>query len=402
MRVLVAHNRYRSAQPSGEDTVVDQEVAALRRQGHEVCRYERRSDDIETMGLGDKLLVPARVVWSRHEADVFAQALRKFRPEVVHFHNTFPLLSVAPVWRTHAMGIPVVATLHNFRLSCAAGTFFREGDHCVDCLGGCIAPALRHRCYRGSFLATAPLAAAIRIHAGAHTWARSVDTFITMSEFASDLMVRSGLPLSQIVVKPHFVPHPTRVRIGSGDGGAYLGRLSPEKGPDWLLNAWNVALGPLDVIGDGPLRQELERASEAKGIDWRFHGYLPRDKALDKVAEARYLIMPSQFFETFGVAAVEAMSRGVPVIAPRMGVLPEVVEDGITGLLYEYGSVWSMQSAVSQISDPNTAIRLGRQASARYAARYSESKGVEALESIYAQAIDRVHRRLGRTTQRPH
>ncbi|WP_313023255.1 glycosyltransferase family 4 protein [Mobilicoccus sp.] len=387
MRILLLHNRYRTNQPSGEDVVVEQDLAALRRRGHDVLLVQRHSDDIADMTLVDKALVPARVVWSRRDADGMRRTLRSFQPDVVHAHNTFPLLSVAPLVHAHRSGVAVVATLHNFRLFCAAGTLLRDGRHCEDCLGRTPVAAVMHRCYRGSLAATAPLAASIGLHGALGTWSTSVDRFIAMSDFSRDLAVRGGLPAQSVVVKPHFVDDPAAVRHGPGSYSLYMGRLSPEKGPEWMLRNWSPELGPLLVIGDGVLRSELESLAFELRLDVHFTGALPRSEARRYLRDARLVVMPSQFYETFGMSAVEAMAAGVPVVAPRMGVLPEIIGDDVAGVSYEFGSGESFRDAARRASEPSESIRLGAAGRERYLALFSEDSVMELLEGIYREAI---------------
>ena len=393
MRVLFLHNRYRSAHPSGEDVVVDQEVALLREHGHEVRLHERRSDDIATMGVRDKLSLPGRVVWSPRDARAVADLVRSWPPDVAHIHNTFPLMSPSVVKACSDAGVAVVATLHNFRLACAAGTLLRDGQHCHDCVGGSARPALQHRCYRGSLAATAPLALSIELHRSRGTWPRHVDTFVTMSEFARNLMASSGVPRDLISIKPHFVPEPSAVRTGDGSYAMFLGRLSTEKGPDVLLDAWQPDMGPLMVVGDGPLRQPLEETARRRNLDVTFMGTLAHDHARRLLADARVLVMSSRFYETFGMSAVEAMSAGVPVVAPRLGVLPEVVTDEHTGLLYAPGDATDLRRVLRLALEPATAQRLGSQARAAYLEHYTGARNHELMVSLYQEAIRRRARR---------
>ncbi len=192
MKILLVHNRYRSGAPSGENRVVDQEGEALAALGHEVTRFGRGSDEIEQWPLAKKASLPARMVWSRETYRELRAVLREHRPEVVHVHNTFPLLSAAVLYACRDARVPVVATMHNYRLACANGMFFRGGAVCHDCARGLPARAVVHGCYRGSPAATAPVALAMSLHRQA--WRSLVSAYIFISASQRDLLPGSRPP----------------------------------------------------------------------------------------------------------------------------------------------------------------------------------------------------------------
>ena len=214
MRVLVVHNRYRSAQPSGENAVVEEETALLREAGAVVELLSVESDDIAGWPAAKRLTLPARVVWSRDGARTVRRAIAGFRPDVVHAHNTFPLLSPAALRAAHGTGVRVVQTLHNFRPLCPAATFLREGRVCEDCLGRVPIPAVVHGCYRSSRVATLPIAVKNALHSAIGTWSTAVDTYITPSEFARSRYLKAGWPADRIVVKFNTAPDPGSASSG--------------------------------------------------------------------------------------------------------------------------------------------------------------------------------------------
>jgi glycosyltransferase involved in cell wall biosynthesis len=388
LRIVVVHNRYRSAQPSGENQVVDDEVALLvGAGGHQVIRYELDSDDIDRFSRAAKAAVPLRVAWSPSDAQRFRRLVEEYRPDVVHVHNVFPLISPSVPAVAHRLGIPVVATLHNYRLVCAAGTLLRSDEPCLDCVGRGPAPAVRHGCYRDSRLATLPLAGSIALHRAVGTWPRSVARFLVMSKFARDLMTRSGIPGSQIIVKPNSVPAPTTSRRGPGEGLVFVGRLSRHKGVDLLLDAWEPAMGRLIVVGDGEERDSLHRQASSLGVAVDFVGALPRDAVAGRVLGARALVQPSRAYETFGLAAAEAMALGVPAVVPDLGALAELVRDGVDGLTFASGDAMSLRRALRELSDPDAALRLGSAALAAYYERFTPELNLRALEGIYRSVI---------------
>ncbi len=213
MKIMLVHNRYRSTAPSGENRVVDTEAEALAAAGHEVIRFERHSDDIETWSRARKAALPGRVVWSAEAHRDLAARLREHRPDVVHVHNTFPLLSPAVLHACRAAGVPVVATIHNYKLACASGDFFRDGAVCHDCAGRLPGPAIRHGCYRGSRAATAPVALAMTAHRRA--WRSLVSAYIFISAAQRDLLTGLSLDPGRVFVRHNLIPARTGLAAAS-------------------------------------------------------------------------------------------------------------------------------------------------------------------------------------------
>lgn len=369
--------------------VVEQERRLLEDGNHEVVEYVRRSDDIPDMSAARKAELPLRVTWSLQDQSAMHTQLNRQRFDVIHLHNSFPLISPSILTSARQMSVPVVATLHNYRLVCAAGTLLRNGQPCFECLKGPPLPALVHACYRNSRLATAPLALSIGTHRAAGTWQRGVDRFIVMSKFARGIMTEAGLPAEQITIKPHFIPSPARFRQGAGSYGLYLGRLSVEKGVSTLIKAWDSSLGTLMIAGDGPLRRELEADAAKHGTSIRFLGSLDRADALDLLLNARYLANPSKAFETFGLSVVEAFAHGVPAVVPSQGVFPELVRDGENGFTFEPGDALSLRAALLKVNDPAVSMRTGAAARRDYLSLFTPESNLSALETIYGDVIAR-------------
>jgi glycosyltransferase involved in cell wall biosynthesis len=390
MRVLVVHNRYRSAQPSGENAVVEEESALLRDAGVTVELVTAESDDIAGWPAAKRLTLPGRVVWSRDGARTVRRAIRGFRPEVVHFHNTFPLLSPAALRAAHGEGVRVVQTLHNFRPLCPAATFLRDGRVCEDCLGRIPVPAVVHGCYRSSRVATLPIAVKDAFHGAIGTWSKAVDTYITPSEFARSRYVKAGWPAERIAVKYNTAPDPGPPEPSYGGGFLCLSRLYPEKGVDVLLDAWEQAFPDggerLRVVGSGELEAELRRRGERlPGVE--FTGQLPREEGLHILREARALVVPSRWYEVFPRIVAEAYALGIPVVASRLGSLAEIVHDGRTGILFAPEDAGGLAEALRRLAgDPAEARRLGREARIEYERNLTPRATVERLLEIYAPA----------------
>ncbi|MFJ6137740.1 glycosyltransferase [Kitasatospora sp. NPDC092286] len=392
MHILVVHNRYSSAQPSGENEVVDQEVGLLREAGHRVEVFERRSDDIAARSLLGKAAVPLLVPWNPAVRAELAARLRTERPDVVHVHNVFPLLSPAVLAACADAGVPAVATLHNYTQVCPPGTLWRDGRQCTECVGpAATLPAVRHGCYRNSRLATVPLAVSLSVNR--RRWWSGVERFLCISAAQRDVLVRSGMPSERLAVKHNFVPDPGARRTGDGEQLLFLGRLAEAKGVRLLMAAWDEIAAdggvgvPLVLAGSGPLRQEVT-AWAAGRDDVRYVGLYDRAQCEQAVARSVAVVAPSTSLETFGLVIAEAMAAGVPAVAAGHGAFVELVEDGVTGLLHQPGEPASLASCLRRITaGPARNREMGQAARRRYEQNFSPAVGLERLVEEYRTAI---------------
>ncbi|WP_184573237.1 glycosyltransferase [Streptomyces zagrosensis] len=392
MHVLVVHNRYSSAQPSGENRVVDQEVGLLRAAGHRVEVFERRSDDIAARSLLSKATVPLLVPWNPAVRTELTARLRAERPDVVHIHNVFPLLSPAVLAACADVGVPVVATLHNYTQVCPPGTLHRDGQLCTECVGSAASlPAVRHGCYRNSKLATVPLAVSLSVNR--RRWWSGVDRFFCISAAQRDVLVQSGMPPERLTVKHNFVPDPDARRSGAGEHVLYLGRLAEAKGVRLLMTAWDEIAAdggvgvPLVLAGAGPLEQEVT-AWAAGRDDVRYVGLYDAAQCRQAVARSVAVVAPSMSLETFGLVVAEAMAAGVPSVASGHGSFVELVEDGVSGLLHQPGDAASLASCLRRIAaEPARNRELGQAARRRYEQDFSPVVGLERLVEEYRTAI---------------
>ncbi|MFE0652970.1 glycosyltransferase [Streptomyces sp. NPDC059534] len=391
MHVLVVHNRYSSAQPSGENRVVDEEVGLLRAAGHRVEVFERRSDDIAARSLLAKAAVPLLVPWNPAVRTELAARLRTERPDVVHVHNVFPLLSPAVLAACADVGVPVVATLHNYTQVCPPGTLHRDGRPCTECVGTAASlPAVRHGCYRNSRLATVPLAVSLSVNR--RRWWSGVERFLCISAAQRDVLVRSGMPAERLTVKHNFVPDPGVGRKDDGEHLLFLGRLAEAKGVPLLMAAWDeIAAGgglgvPLVIAGAGPLEREVS-AWAAGRDDVRYVGLYDPEQCREAVARSVAVVAPSMARETFGLVVAEAMAAGVPAVAAGHGGFVELVEDGETGLLHRPGDAAELASRLRRIAaDPARNREMGEAARRRYESHFSPSVGLKRLEEEYRAA----------------
>ena len=356
--------------------MVADEARLLREAGHEVHVFEA-----SVRGELDALRAAPGAIWDPGRAAAIRRLVRRHRPEVVHVHNLLPALSPAVIRAAAAEGVPVVMTLHNFRLMCLPATFLRDGRICEDCAGRLPWPGVVHGCYRGSRAQSAVLATSLALHRRLGTFER-VRRFLAVSAFVRDKYIAAGFDPARIAVKPNFAwPGPRRE--GPGRFFLFLGRLSLEKGVATLLAAWREDLGRLVVVGDGPEGPRLRRLAPS-GVE--FVGTVPPEDARRFVADARAVLVPSIWYEAFPRVVVEAYAAGVPVVASRIGALPEVVEDGVTGLLVEPGDPASWAAAVERLCDDRLSEGLGEGAYRAWAVRYTPEANLKQLEEIYTVA----------------
>ena len=388
MRVLVVHNHY--LQAGGEDTVVQAEKALLEANGNEVCLFEDTNQELAGASVLTRARVALNAIYSVASRRRVAAAIQQFRPEVVHSHNFFNKFSPSVYDACHEAGVPVVQTLHNFRLVCLNAFLYRDGHTCEDCLRRAIPwPGVLHRCYQGSRAASATVAAMLTVHRAKDTWAERVTCYIALTRFAREKFVAAGLPAAKIVVKPNVVyptPEPGR---GQGGFALFVGRLSPEKGVETMLQAWQQ-IGrrlPLHIVGDGPLTKRVEQfAHTTPGLI--YHGRLPRSQAVELMQDAQVMIFPSVWYEMFSMTAIEALSVGLPVIASNLGSMTELIHHQHNGLHFRPGDAGDLVAQVDWfLTHPAEAQRMGRQARADFEQQYAADRNYELLRDIYRQAI---------------
>ena len=398
MKIMLVHNRYRSTAPSGENRVVDTEAEALAAAGHEVIRFERHSDDIETWSRARKAALPGRVVWSAEAHRDLAARLREHRPDVVHVHNTFPLLSPAVLHACRAAGVPVVATIHNYKLACASGDFFRAGAVCHDCAGRLPGPAIRHGCYRGSRAATAPVALAMTAHRRA--WRSLVSAYIFISAAQRDLLTGLSLEPGRVFVRHNLIPARTGLTAASEPLDAqpmvaYAGRLDEAKGVRLLMAGWDhyrAVAGDaglrLLIVGAGPLEDEVTAWAVSRP-SVELAGQVDGATCARLMSGARAVLLPSAWEETFGLVVVEAMALGVPPVATAHGSFTELITNGVDGVLFRPGDPAALGQAVADIAaEPARYATYGRQARETYAKRFDPERNLNQLIEIYRYAID--------------
>lgn len=392
MVILVVHNSYQ--QGGGEDTVMAAEARLLEANGHTVVRYERHNDELRERGMLGSIGAGIETVWASRALREMKALIAKVEPDLAHFHNTFPLISPAAYYACAEAGVPVVQTLHNFRLLCPTATLLRDGKVCEACLGRSVAwPGVRYGCYRGSRPATAAVAAMLATHRAMGTWQTKVNVYIALSEFARRKFIEGGLPAKRMAVKPNFVAGDFRPKTQVGDYGLFVGRLFEGKGPQLLVPAWRLLQEkvPVRIVGDGPLLEKLAReARDSSLAQIKLTGRRTPEQVQTLMLGARFLIFPSTWYEGFPMTIAEAFACGLPVIASRLASMAEIVQDGVTGLHFEPGNAGDLAAKVEWAwNHPEELERMGRAARAEHEAKYTPERGYENLMCIYRQAVKR-------------
>jgi glycosyltransferase involved in cell wall biosynthesis len=394
MKIVIVHNSYQ--QPGGEDVVFEQESKMLENAGHRVIAYRRSNWEVEAYPRLRRLELAGRAVWSPDTKQQFARLLDQEKPDLVHVHNTFVMVSPSIFSACREAEVPVVQTLHNYRLYCPAATFFRDGHVCEECVDHSLLRGIAHGCFHDSVPGTATVALMLAVHRQRQTWTRDVDCYIALTEFARNRFVRAGLPAEKIFVKPNFVyPDPSTVAKGESNYALFVGRLSPEKRVSTMLNAWKCLATPrvpLLILGGGPQLDQLRMDSESLGLTTvSFRGHVSRDETLAAINGARFLVFPSEWFENFPVTIAESFACGIPVICSRIGAMKEIVEDGRTGLHFTTGDAADLAAKVEWAwNHPERMRSMGKEARREYETKYTAEKNYPMLMEIYQHAAGRV------------
>lgn len=386
MKILLVHSRYRER--GGEDKVFDQEKVLLDKAGVVVESLEFNNDDIREERLIDRVRLGLATTWSISGWRAVKAALEARKPDIVHFHNTFPQLSPSVYYACKSVGVPVVQTIHNYRLLCSAGTFLREDRVCEECLPRRFYNGVRFRCYRDSLAASFAVSTMQYVHHSMGSYRYRVDRYIALTRFAKEKLVEAGLPEDRIVIKSNTLADVPRVGKG-GSEVVFVGRLSPEKGVDVLLRAWSSRRlqYPLRIIGDGPMRGLVEQA--VRRSDWiRYSGQLSSDECQEAMGRARVLVLPSVWYEGFPMTVLESYAKGTPVIASRIGSLTELVRENETGWTFPKGDSEALSAIVEIAMNGGERVSTIRERCRdEFLERYSPEKNVAQLIDIYKDLI---------------
>ncbi|OCQ98945.1 glycosyl transferase family 1 [Nostoc sp. MBR 210] len=391
MKLLILHNRYRLT--GGEDKVVQIEKSLLEANGHDVILLEE--NNLNIVNVWDTLAAAGGAIYSLPSKQLVQAEIIRFSPDIVHVHNFFPLLSPAVYDACYAAGVPVIQTLHNYRLACPKAMPFRDGKICEDCIGTLIPwSSVVHSCYRNSHLQSSVVAAMTTWHRLTGTWQKKVNAYIVLTQFQKEKMIQAGLPSDKIYIKPNFVFQPNKLdsHIQRDNYLLFVGRLSEEKGVSILIDAYikNHISTPLKIVGDGPLRQVLQKKVQTAGYAnlVEFLGYQDKLVVMELMQRAKFLVFPSIWYEGFPLTIIEAFAASLPVIVSRLGSMAEIVEDHVSGLYFEAGNSEDLAAKIKwAISHPELMINYGDNARLTCEYKYSSEVNYQQLMSIYHKFI---------------
>lgn len=380
----MVHNYYQ--QRGGEDFSVEREIELLRERGHQVSTFFYSNDDVPNM---NSFRLAANTLWSFSSKRSLKKRLQSEKFDVVHFRNTFPLISPAAYYAAREEGVPVVQMLSNYRLLCPVAIFLRDGRICEDCTGKAVPwPGVLHSCYRGSKAASGTVAGMISLHRLLNTWKEAVDVYIAPTRFVRDKFVDNGFPEEKLVIKPNFVNPDPGTGKGKGGYALFVGRLSEEKGVESMLRAWEIVGDrmSLKIVGDGSLSEEVSEAVERlSGVEWI--GSVPGEQVTELMKDAAFLVFPSTWYEVFPLVIVEALATGLPVIASGIGSMSSLIDHGRTGLHFRPGDAEHLAAQVEwALAHPDELSRMRREARQEFEAKYTAEHAYERLMEIYELA----------------
>jgi glycosyltransferase involved in cell wall biosynthesis len=387
MKILIIHNRYKFE--GGEEAMVSAEIDLLRNKGHEVVISELNNNAINKYSILQKLKLPFRVIWSRDFYKQVRSIIIKENPDIAHVHNTFFLMSPSVYYACRDEKVPVVQTLHNYRFLCPLGTLYRNGKICRECLDKNLLMSIKYKCGSKSKLWTLAMLCILKFHYRKHTFKKFIDTYIALTDFSKQQFVNGGFDGEKIKVKPNFMNFDPTVSSERERYILYVGRLSPEKGTDILLEAWKkLDYLPLKLIGTGISYKELQSYVKKHSLNIEILGKKPHHEVMDYIKKSLILVLPSRCNENFPLTLVEAFACGTPVIASRTGALAEIIEHGKTGLLFDPGSPGDLAEKVKLVyQNTKMAEAMSKNARYEYESKYTAQRNYEMLMSIYEGTI---------------
>jgi len=399
MRILLFHNRYQL--PSGEDTVLEHEMDLLRGHGHTLEVVIVGNKNLNINNIFSSMCIGLQTIWNHNSKKIVQNAIENFQPDIIHIHNFFPIYSPSIYWAISKYKIPIVQTLHNYRIICANGLLFRDEHPCELCIGRKVPlPAVIYKCYRNSRIATLPLFFMQLFHKFIGTFQFKIDAYIVLTQFAREKFLLGGLKEDKVFIKPNFIPdplpaaklNPMRSRKKQF---IFVGRLAYEKGVDLILEAWNEIKLPdwtLIIVGDGPDRHKLQsNFREVEGVEWT--GWLEKREIMDLISHSSFLILASRWFEGFPMVLLEAISMGTPVVAPNHGSFSEIISNGKMGLLFEPNNVPSLSNTLASLTklparNLDIMSQNAREAFENY---YSSERNYNKILEIYNKVLNKTN-----------
>lgn len=411
MKVLLVHNYYKSSSPSGEDSVFKNEINLLKKNNINVVTYTAYNDEIIDIGIRNRVKYFFESIWSSRTYKELKALIKKEKPDIVHFHNIWYLISPSGYYACKNAGVPVVQTLHNFRIFCTSGLLFRNRLICESCIpehreklakimdyinrAKILNNSLRFRCYKNSRKYSSTIALGEYLHWILGTWLKKVDAYIVPSEFGRRMFIKAGLNASKLFVKPNFLIDPPTPVFEDNNYIIFIGRLSPEKGVDVLIDAFTKISGEksnnlkLKIIGEGPLLLSLKEKLRARRINSiEFTGRMPVNEVRRLINYSCFTVIPSICYEMFPMAIIESFAGGKPVLASKLGAIEEIVANGKTGLLFEAGNSSDLAEKLKfMLENKDVLIQMGKNARKEVEEKYNDEKNIKILLNIYKNVL---------------
>jgi len=390
MKILLCHNFYQSR--GGEAQAVLAEKELLEKKGHDVIFFSRDNKEINKYGFFQKIYLFFNSLFSLKTYREVKKIIEKEKPNIVHIHNVFPLISPSVYYAAKSCGVPVVQTVHNYRFLCPNGLFLNnKSEICEKCKKSNYFHAVIRKCYRNSYVQSFLMAITIFVHRQIGTFEKKTDVFIAPSRFLKKKLVEGGFPENKIVVKPNFIDIENMKKSESEDYILYMGRLSREKGLFTLLKAFkSISQSTLKIMGEGPLRTDMEKFIREEGIsNVQFLGFINGKKRFEILGKAKILVIPSECYENMPFVALESFACGVPVVVSNIGGLFELIENEKTGLLFEMGNAIDLRNKIEKLISNRKLLEQMRYNARKCAEeKYSE-------EIVYKKIIE-VYKKLAR------
>ena len=402
MKILFCHNYYQQA--GGEGVVVANEMAMLKDHGHDVQLYSTSNNQI--IGFWQKLQVSLRLTHSSFHKKELKKHIQQFSPDIVHVHNFFPLLTPAVFDACNELNIPVVHTLHNYRLLCPSATLFINGKSNTESINKNAYAMVKYKAYKNSFFGTFLLARAIEKYKKNNIWHNKVDQFIAPSSALKSIYMNAGFHTDKITVKPNFIQVPSSIKkiVSTSNKqqekqyesnpstvkyAIYIGRLVEEKGIKTLLSSWKSSDIELRVYGSGPLEYLFDSNVNSTLANISYFGEVAKKEAMLALASAQYLIMPTLWQEPFGLVTIEALAQGIPVIASNIGAMPEIITHNENGLLFEPSNNNDLRNQIDIMKCDNKRDIMSHKALDSFQGKFSASVNYPKLLAIYQDIIAR-------------
>lgn len=376
----------------GEEKTLFFEHKLLEENGHKVILFTKDSRDISSYNLAKKIGLCINAIFSFDTYKKIKKIIKSEKPDIAHLQNIFPLISPSVYYALKKHNIPIVQTLHNYRLLCLNGLFVNNsGETCEKCMYGCFIHGILSKCYRRSFIQSLIMAISIYFHRKLGTFKNKVDLYISPSVFLKNKMIESGLHEDKIEVVSHCIDTDFLAPVLDYDTyGIYMGRLSKEKGVLTLVKAFQrIPDLRLKIVGEGPLHDEVDNfvmMNKLKNVE--LLGFIKGEERFEILKKALFTVIPSVCYENFPWVILESFALGVPVIASRIGGIFDLIDEMKNGILFNPDDVEDLTKKISILaSDPRLMLSMRHNARQRAEEEYSLAAGYKRRMEIYGQLV---------------